>query len=342
MTLFGYEGRALFNLFNKNQVNKLLIGAEFSENSIAIAQVSYTPEQQPRLLLCERGQYSSSNSADDILSTFKEITKKIKLKDFVLNTTIQQHERQLLLIEAPQVEASELKEAARWKIKDMIDFNIDDAVIDVIEIPNMKELKRTPMIYAVVVKREKVNDIVTLNEKCGSKLSVIDIPDMAQRNFAALLPEDHNGIAILSINSKSSLLTITRQGKLYLSRELETGFEALMSNEIKHEPNSETDTPILKLMVESSSAAISESLERMVLEIQRSLDYYESQYNQPQIKGLYLAPFNYDVSEIKNYFSEQLGIKTKMLDFNILFSTDEPIPYQLQADTFYAVGAALR
>jgi len=278
-------------------------------------------------------EVSTTLSSDEIAKAYKSIVTKIKSKNFNISTTIQQDDRQLLLVEAPQVESSEMNEAARWKIKDMIDFNIDDAVIDVIEIPNIKELKRSPMIYAVVVKREKINDIIAQCDSCGSNLSIIDIPDMAQRNFAALLPEDQNGVAILSINSKNSLLTITRKGELYLSRELETGFEQLLSS--VQDTNSE-------LGVESGSVTMLQSLERMVLEVQRSLDYYESQYSQPQINALFLAPFSYDVPEIKDYFSTQLGLKTTILDFNLLFSTDNPLSFQLQAETFYAVGAALR
>ncbi|MFV2061477.1 MAG: hypothetical protein ACC653_12395 [Gammaproteobacteria bacterium] len=296
-----------------------------------MAQISYDAGQQPRLLFCESSSVPSDSKSADVIKAYKDISKSINLKNLVINSVIQQQDRQLLLIEAPQVESSELNDAARWKIKDMIDFSVDDAVIDVIEIPNIKELKRTPMLYAVVVKRDIIQSVVDLCNNCGNELSVIDIPDMAQRNVAALLSEDQNGVAVLAINSNSSLLTITRQGELYLSRELETGFEQLMATV----QNQDSD-------LDPGSVGMLQALERMVLEVQRSLDYYESQYNQPQINALYLAPFAYDIPEIKDYFSSQLGIKTRMLDFNVLFSTNEPIAYQLQSDAFKAVGAALR
>ncbi len=295
--------------------------------------MNYVTDQVPRLLLCTSSKVDSEKSqySSEIKKAYKDLTKSVKAKRFAVNLAIQQQDRQLLLIEAPQVESSELSDAARWKVKDMIDFNIEDAVIDVIQIPNIKESKRSPMIYTVVVKRDKINAIAELCEQSGADLAVIDIPDMAQRNYASLLPEDKSGVAILSINSQSSLLTISRLGELYLSRELDTGFEHLMSS-VQNSGGA----------LESGSAAILKSLEKMVLEVQRSLDYYESQYSQPQINALYLAPFAYDVPEIKDYFSTQLGIKSKILDFNLLFSTDEPIPQALQSDTFYAVGAALR
>lgn len=308
--------------------------------------MSYDPAQLPRLLLCESDKFasvqSSAQASDEIAKACKVIGKRINLNSFAINTVLEQQDRQLLLIEAPQVESSELNDAARWKVKDMIDFNIDDAVIDVIEIPNIKELKRKPMIYAVLVKRNKITDIVNLCNSSGNNLSIIDIPDMAQRNFAALLPEDQNGVAILSINSNNSLLTVTRQGELYLSRELDTGLQQLMSNTQNQASTVESNSLNSELDLDTNSSTMMLALERMVLEIQRSLDYYEAQYSQPQINTLFLAPFPHDVSEIKDYFSTQLGIKTKMLDFNVLFATDEPISYQLQADTFFAVGVALR
>ncbi len=336
---FDKRDSTLLDILKKRNINKPIIGIEFNANKIALAQLSYDVGQLPRLLVCESSTLTNDASTDEIISAYKQISKKIKSKNSVINSVIDQHDRQLLLIEAPQVEPSELSDAARWKIKDMIDFSIDDAVIDVIEIPNIKELKRSPMLYAVVVKRDVISSLVDLCTRCGDDLAIIDIPDMAQRNIAALLNEDQNGVAVLSINSRNSLLTITRQGELYLSRELESGFDDLMSSVQNQESGLESS---LESNIAPDSVDMLKALEKMVLEVQRSLDYYESQYSQPQINALYLAPFAYDIPEIKDYFSSQLGIKTRMLDFNVLFSTNEPISYQLQADAFKAIGAALR
>jgi MSHA biogenesis protein MshI len=40
---------------------------------------------------------------------------------------------QLLLVEAPPVPDAELRSAVRWKVQDLIDFHIDDAIVDVFE-----------------------------------------------------------------------------------------------------------------------------------------------------------------------------------------------------------------
>jgi len=54
---------------------------------------------------------------------------------------------QLLPIEAPDVDAAELKAAVRWRIKEFIDFHIDDAAIDVFEMPSQGPRARARTMY---------------------------------------------------------------------------------------------------------------------------------------------------------------------------------------------------
>lgn len=42
----------------------------------------------------------------------------------------------LPLVEAPDGPPAELRAAVRWRVKSLIDFHIDDAVIDLFEIPS--------------------------------------------------------------------------------------------------------------------------------------------------------------------------------------------------------------
>jgi len=46
---------------------------------------------------------------------------------------------------------------------------------------------------------------------------------MAQRNLASILPEDVSGVAMLTLTETRGLITITRQGELFLSRRLDLG-----------------------------------------------------------------------------------------------------------------------
>src|SRR6185312_3326243 len=42
---------------------------------------------------------------------------------------------QMLSVDAPNVPAEELKTAIRWRLKDMLDYHVNDATIDVLDVP---------------------------------------------------------------------------------------------------------------------------------------------------------------------------------------------------------------
>jgi len=78
------------------------------------------------------------------------------------------------------------------------------------------------------------------------------------------------------------------------------------------------------------------------VEVQRSLDYYESHFAQPQVSSIVIAPLPGEVPGIETYIAEQLEIPTRILDVNALIDTTEPVDPRVQSDCLLAIGAALR
>lgn len=250
----------------------------------------------------------------------------------------------LLLVEAPEVDPTELKAAVRWRVKDLIDFHIDDAVIDVFDIEGQRERGRTKMMYVVVSRISAVREHIDLLEHAHIDLSVIDIPELAQRNIAALLPEDQTGVALLHFSPRGGLLTITHQGNLFLARTLEFGSDQL---------GAEASPPIDYLDLEEGAgvtagsgtempAGLQRLLDNIVLEVQRSLDYYESHFGLPPVHGLVIAPTEQSIPGMLGYLGSNLGLPVRILDLNTILDGEETLGDVLQAQCFTAIGAALR
>lgn len=241
---------------------------------------------------------------------------------------MQSNSHSLLLIEAPDVQPAELKAAVRWRIKDLIDFHIDDAVIDVFEIPEQGAAPgKARLMYAVAAKASAIHGQVEVLDKTSLKLEIIDIPELAIRNIASLLDEDVRGTAFLYFDQRGGVITLTRQGSLYLSRNIDVGLQQIVatgSNEGELHPQTQ------------------QALDRIVLEVQRSLDYYESHFSQPPITSLVLAPFEQEVTGVIPYLSANLGMAVSVLDINMLFETKDTIDPVTQARCLTAIGAALR
>jgi MSHA biogenesis protein MshI len=64
-----------------------------------------------------------------------KLNKDLKAASYHCGTMLSGGEYQMLMVDAPNVPQDELKTAVRWRLKDMLDFHVDDATIDVLDIP---------------------------------------------------------------------------------------------------------------------------------------------------------------------------------------------------------------
>jgi len=179
-------------------------------------------------------------------------------------------------------------------------------------------------VYAVAAKNSVISDYMTrLIDYAGAGLEVIDIPELAQRNIAAYLEQEGRGLAMLSINSHGGLLTFTSGGELYHSRRIEI--------------NS-------KQMYDDNSELRSGVFERLLLEIQRSLDNFERQFPYITINRLVLAPFM-GREDFYDYLKAYLYIPIDRFDLSDVFEFKDQASLgdlSMQASLLPALGAALR
>ena len=257
----------------------------------------------------------------------RKIADDYGLERLTCVSTMELDSYNLLMVEAPDVQPDELRAAIRWRIKDLIDFHIDDAVVDVFEVPDTKGAAgRNKMMYAVVSRTETVKSKIDQLLDADINLAVIDIPELALRNIASLLPEDVGGVAMVYMGQEKGLITITRQSTLFLSRRIGKGLNAL--------PES--------FMHSNEEEVIRDWLDSIIVEVQRSLDYYESHFSNSQVSSIVITPLPRQLSGVTEYISEQLGIPARILDVNTLIDVPESLDQRLQTDCILAIGAALR
>lgn len=229
----------------------------------------------------------------------------------------------LVLVDAPEVPAAEMRSAMRWQVRELIDFHIDDAVIDVFDAPE-RDGHAARRLYTVAARRGKVVGLIELLEGAGLDLQTIDIPELALRNLAARLPEDAGGVAMIDLDRQQGLMTVTRQEELYFSRRIDCGAERLLGAG----PEGEF-TPALEGMLDGLS-----------VEIQRSLDYYERHFNQPTVAGIVMGPVPGIAPQACEYLQSRLGVPVRWLDAEA--DCGLALPTTTLVDSLAAIGGALR
>lgn len=325
---------ALLSLLARTRRAEGLVGVGVQPDGVSLAHVVLRQQATPDLLSCQFVPTADGQSAEQALGA---LTRPLKGTRTRVVNFLEPGTTSLSLVEAPEVNPSELRAAVRWRIKDMLDFHIDDAVIDVFDIPSQGDRGRSRMMYVVAARTAAVQRRIDLIEDCGLNLTAIDIPELAQRNIASVLPEDASGVALLHLTSNRGLLTLTQRGVLYLARTLEMGLDDLVQA-----GQSAEESELGFGAADGPSLAMQRLLDSIVLEVQRSLDYCESHFAVPPIGHLMIAPTPQPMPDVIGHLSANLGVKVQALDLNAVFNTNEALSDELQWRCFLTIGAALR
>jgi MSHA biogenesis protein MshI len=265
---------------------------------------------KPRLVHCA---YEAGERAHSLASVMKQLpSRKLPAVSILPSASYN-----LLLVEAPDVPGDELRAAVRWRIKDLIDFHVDDAVIDVFQMPALGRGGPNQMMYAIAAKAEFVRGQVDVLESAGLKLEVIDIPELALRNVAAALEHNSDGVALLHLADRYGILLLVRQGVMYLTRRIETGVRTLRD----------------------ANGLRADLIAGLALEARRSLDYFESHYEQTPISTLYTTGLQPDDLD---QLSQELGISVSHLEYELIVEMGVAVDEDTQRRCLAAVGAALR
>ncbi len=286
------------------------IGVFATPAGVAAAEVTPRAHGKPLLGRCS---YEADGSPDAFARALSRLTSRRAPTISVLDPA----GYRLLPIEAPDVPADELRAAVRWRVKDLIDFHVDDAVIDVFEMPRQSRGGPHRMLYAVTARADVVKREIDRIENAGLELEVVDIPELSLRNIATLLESEQRGAALLYLSERRSTLLLVRQGVLYLARYIETGVATLAeAGELR---------PDL--------------VAGLALELRRSLDYFESHYEQTSIQQLHVSGL--DPAD-REAIARELGLAVHEVDLAALFETDDALSPELQRLCMPAIGAALR
>ena len=256
-------------------------------------------------------------------STIERAKREFRFGAYQCSTMLRPGEYDIVLVEAPNVPRAEMKSALRWKVKDLVDYAMDQASVDFLEIPPAPDAAegRAQQVYAVLARNELLKARVRKFEEAGMTLSVIDVPDTAQRNIAALYETEGRGVALVHFGRDAGLLTISHHGELYLTRRLDLGLEVL---------------------AEDVDAADLGPHERVVLEIQRTLDHFERQFRHLAVGKLLIAPAGHQ-TRLREILSERFEMPVQQIDLTEVLSFGREKPdAQTQWRLFHHFGAALR
>ena len=234
---------------------------------------------------------------------------------------LQRAQYQLRQLDAPDLPRADWAQAARWQLKDEVDFAVDAAAVDVLEIPR-ETSRRAPQLLAVAAPHTQLRPLVDAAVAARAPWRALDIAETALRNLGALVEPEGRAQALLHFQRDHGTLVITAGGELLAARDLDVGLDDLTSADLaRREP----------------------AQDRAVLELQRTLDGFERQFTQVSLARLLVSPAaaleSFCVQAREMIFVPVAALDlAEALDLSALGDID---PAELAA-ALPAIGAALR
>lgn len=283
-----------------------------------IDAVHVVPGARPAVSTCESLAVGPAGPVESL----RELRRMLRLERYRCTTLIEFPEYQLHHVEAPGVPDPELRQALRWSVKDLIDYPVEEAAVEVLKIPAGED-QRARNVFVVTARHQHVAGLAKLFEDAHVPLDAIDIPELAQRNLAVRYEKPARAAALLAFHSGSCWLTITGNAELLVVRRIDIALDRL-------------------LQAEPDQRGI--YLDRIALELQRSFDNFDRQFGFIALSRLLLASVPTECG-LKETLQANLELPVDdllLIDAIDVARTPQLVEGPKSSEGLLALGAALR
>ncbi len=316
-SMFPTQIASLQGVFGKLHTAPTQLGIEITPKVITVAQVN---QHQPGNLELEYTQSFYGSDFSERQHAFAEFMLDKKMKKNQVNLVLHPAYYRLLLVDAPNVPDEELRDAMLWRVKDLISEPIDKVVLDIIRLPKDAYEGRMNMLYVAVAPRLHLDLFVEMLLSLDLRPNWIDISELSLRNIVVKLAGNRS-CAVVCIKDQGSFVSVIAQQQLYLTRNIDVNIETL------HE------------IANASEAHV----EQLVMDVQRSLDYYESQLGKGSIEQLLFCPAtSRGVEKSIEYLAKNLSCPVMLMDILQFIKSPTELSLPEQAQALSAIGAGMR
>jgi len=169
-----------------------------------------------------------------------------------------------------------------------------------------------------VAELPKIKYVIDVIAASDLSLMSIDIGELTLRNLSLLLVGEHKEkpVGVVRVQEGSGVVSLYREGNLYLSRQFKLLYGAGLLDELP--------------------------VEQFTLEIQRSLDYYERQMGLTLPAQIYICGENITEDKINTELKRSLNVSAAFLDMENIIEFDKDVDTGMTQLCVGASGAVFR
>lgn len=273
----------LRRLFGRSEAPQYWVGVQIQPASVALVALSQDSGG------CLQVAESVPIGTDGVGGALAQLVKRHGLAGSPTRIVLAGDEYESQQVDIPGVPDEELLGAARLRVRELSSIPFEEAHVAVRRLHSDRKPDGGSMVSVAVARARQVEARVAEVRESGLHPVQVLPRDFALCGLAAQMPDPERGLAMLHIGQDDGRILITRGERLYLTRGHRYGARALGQ------------------LGERATQGI-------VLETQRSLDYFESQLSTSQAGQLLVLPAAIDRSRVVDALNEVLSVPAARLD----------------------------
>lgn len=341
--------------------NKGIIGLDIGSRHIKVVQLNevsdgYQLERigiatlQPELIVD-----GSILDSLRVVEAIKELiaNSDIRVKDTVLS--VSGHSSVITKrITLPQMTDEELDESIKFEAEQYIPFDIEDVDVD-FQVLGRRAEEGQMDVLVIAVKKDKINEYVTVVKDAGLKPVIVDVDVFALENVYEtnyeIIPEEN--IALITIGASTINMNILKDGVSVFTRDSSIGGNVLTEALQKEFTISYDNAEKLKrgeavegISQEDVSSVLISTSEEIIAEISRSFDYFRSTTSNEDVNEVIFSGGGALIKDFAPLLSERLGVGVQLIEpfrnIDIPDKFDKGYLKKIESIVTIAVGLALR
>jgi type IV pilus assembly protein PilM len=258
-----------------------------------------------------------------VVDAIQKLTQETGAKGSSCATSVSGHSVIIKKIQVPAMPTAELEESIQWEAEQYIPFDINDVRLDYVVLSEGMTGDDSMEVLLVAVKRDKVNDYVSVISQCGKSPAVVDLDAFAVQNAYEVNHDlDPNKVvALVNMGAGVTNINILAHGATVFWRDISFGGNQF-TEALQREYNLSFDqAERVKRgeQVEECSAAEARAVldsvsAEMASEIQKTFDFFAATAAEDSVDELMLSGGCAQTPNLQSVLQERFGVRTELMN----------------------------
>jgi len=295
----------------------------YSVSTLAHAELPFPEEDTPR---------------EDLLrENLKRFVKESGVRMKSVAVSLLGEFTQIRQVEMPKMGAEELRNVLPYEIEQYLPINPEESVIDFQILGEAKGDASKMNVVLATGRLEAAEALYKIVSECRLSCQAIDVDELAlanmfETNYA--WEDDYKKVTcLLNVGNRSTSVIIFEEGMYRFSRSITIAGEMLTKDiqrdfSLKAEQAEDLKREQAKIVVEDASSfslsmfdredrslrifeTISSSVTKLLAEIKRCFDYYETQYKRGSVERILLCGGSAKLKNLDRFLADKLGVQVE-------------------------------